>query len=389
MSELTDLIRSDAKAWGCTNLIANQGSQTSLRKIPFSSPLLNWATYGGAARGRMIEIFGDEGSGKTTTAIDLCKNAADVFKQEYEMQIADFREQIASGKKSAESELDELEEIGPKKIIYIDIENTYDRSWADKLGLNNDDIIVLQPPNIVAEDVLNSILRYIETGEVGLIVADSIPALTPRSVIEKKVGERTVAALAGLLDVFCKRVNPLLKRYDCTLVAINQTRENMDNPYQPKTPGGKALKFYSSLRLWARKSSQVNILGEEIPNKVDDPAGYIIEVKIEKQKTGPHDRKKATFYLMCQTGIRPDYDYAKLAISTYGIIQKKGAWFTLCDPLTGEVITDAETGKDVKINGMAKVYDYLATNTEYYEKLKTFINNDINGVDENGDSESD
>ena len=215
---------------------------------------------------------------------------------------------------------------------------------------------------------------------------DSIPSLIPRTELEKKIGERTVAALAGLLNVFFRKVVPLLSRYECTLLTINQTRDNLDNPYVVNTPGGKAPKFYASLRMQFRIGAPVDFLGNELPMRTENPAGYLITASLVKQKSAPWDRKQGTYYLMCQSGIRPDFDYALLAVKKYGIIQKGGAWFTVCDPYTGEVLmeTDTNSGKDkpVKLNGMAKVYDYLNANPDYYSRLQKFILDDINGVSE-------
>ena len=99
-----------------------------------------------------------------------------------------------------------------------------------------------------------------------------------------------------------------------------------------------------------------------------------------RQKAAPFDRKTASYFLMCDTGIRPDFDYAKLAVDKYNIIMKKGAWFTFCDPVTGEILE--EDGKPVKQNGMIKVYDYLKANPAYYEKLVKYIDNDLSGSEQ-------
>lgn len=387
MGTFADLVKQKQKDWECTDLIADSHKHKT-KKIPFSSPLMSWCTYGGIPRGRITEFFGDPGGGKSTTALDLCKNANILFKSEYEDRVIVLRQLICDGNKAADSELDELLEIGPNKVLYIDLENTYDYEWSAKLGLENDDVIVMQPPNIIAEDILDAVLEFIETGEIGFIIIDSIPALIPKSVLDKKLHEKTVASLAGIMTTFCTKVTPLLTRYDCTLLLINQIRDNLNNPYSPNTPGGRAIKFFASLRIWFRQGSPVNFLGEEVPQKTEDPAGYLINATIVKHKAGPNDRKQGTYFLMCQTGIRPDFDFAQLAIKKYGIIQKKGAWFTICDPMTGEVITDPSTDKPIKINGLAKVYDYLATNFEYYNSLKTYITNDINGVSEEINDES-
>jgi hypothetical protein len=117
-------------------------------------------------------------------------------------------------------------------------------------------------------------------------------------------------------------------------------------------------------------------LGNKLPVKSENPAGYLIDVHIKKQKTAPYDRKFAQYYLMTQSGLRTDFEFANLAITKYNIIQKGGAWFTVCDPETKEPL-EVEDNL-VKLNGLAKVYDYLQANPEYYTRLCSFIVKDIN-----------
>ena len=159
----------------------------------------------------------------------------------------------------------------------------------------------------------------------------------------------------------------------------------MDNPYVVKTPGGQAPKFYASLRIEFRIGQPIDFLGNELPQNAENPAGYIINAKIAKQKSAPFNRKQGTYYLMCDSGLRPDFDFANLAVKKYGIIRKAGAWFTIIDPTTGEVLED-ENGKTIKVNGMAKVYDFLHDHPNYYETLKQYIIDDINGTSENNES---
>lgn len=381
-----DIIKRKQKEWDCKSLM-NAVFEVQGERIPFSSPLMNWFTYGGVPRNRIMEIFGDEGSGKSTVCQDICQNAAEIFDEEYEAKVLELQEKIANGDKSASDELDELEELGPKKVLYIDIEHGFDVGWAKTLGLDLERIDIMQPPNVFAEDVLQTVRELIETGEIGLVVLDSIPALTPKSVLEKKIGERTVAALAGLLNTFYPLIVPLLTRYHCTLICVNQTRDNMDNPWVVKTPGGKATKFYASLRVLMRKGKPIDAFGNELPQNVENPAGCIIQATSIKQKTAPNDRKLGTFYLMFQSGIRPDYDYATLAIKNYGLIKKSAGWYSFVDPTTGEILEDTETGKAVKVNGLGKVYEYLQSHETYYQSLREYIDNDINGRSDVTDGE--
>lgn len=385
MSIYEDIINKKKKEWNSPNLMDGAKSARG-KKIPFSSPLMNWFTYGGIPRDRISEFFGDPGAGKTTTSVDICKNAIDLFQDEYEEQVADLQNKLSTGNKSVKIELDELIENGPKKVLYLDLEHSFDSAWAHTIGIDDSKIDVMQPPDVVAEDILQTVQALIESGQLGLIVLDSIPSLVPKAELEKKFGERTVASLAGLLTVFCRKIVPLLTRYKTTMIMINQTRENMDNPYVVKTPGGQAPKFYSSLRILFRIGTPVDFLGNELPQSTENPAGYIINAKIIKQKSAPNDRRNGSYYLMCQGGIRADMDFGQLAVKKYGIIRKNAAWFTFTDPETGEVIED-DNGNPVKVNGMARVFDYLQSHQEYYAKLQKYILDDINGRSEDFDKD--
>lgn len=377
MASYKDTIAKLKKAWDCPDMM--DATKRDVKKIPFSSPLLNYATYGGVPRNSIVEFHGAPGGGKSTTSLDLCHNAAELFKKEFEDEVQSLRDKVSSGKKEYSGVLEDLLDRGPKRVLYVDLEHTFDWKWAKKMNISQDDIDVMQPPNIAAEDILQSVHELIETGEIGLLVLDSIPSLVCRAELEKKYGERTVASLAGLLTVFTRKIIPVLTRNECTLLCINQIRDNMDNPYVVNTPGGQALKFYCSLRMLFRLGAGVDFVGNELPASAENPAGYIVNVKIVKQKSAPFDRKIASYYLMAQSGIRPDFDFAKLAINKYNVISKSGAWFAFCDPETGEVIE--EDGKPIKVNGMPKVYDWLQAHPDYYNKLKEYILSDIEGRD--------
>jgi recombination protein RecA len=316
-----------------------------------------------------------------------------MFRNEFDDKIAELQQKLSDGDKNAEDLIDELQEMGPKKVVYLDIEHAFDITWAKKLGINFEgddaDIDVIQPPNVIAEDILQFVREIVETGEIGLVAIDSVVALTPKTMLDKEIGERTVAALAGLLATFMPIITPMLTRYGCTLIMVNQIRDNLANPYVVNTPGGKAPKFYSSLRAEMRRGKFVDFLGNDLPNNTENPSGCIIEMRVVKQKTAPNDRRLGSYYLMFDSGIRPDYDYASLALKNYQLIRKSGGWYSFVDPVTGEVL-ETPDGKPIKVNGMANVYDFLKSNTEYYEALQKYIMNDISGTTgENNGEETD
>ena len=370
-----DIIKKCAKDWGCPELMESV-NKVGGKKIPFSSPSLNYITYGGVPRAALSVFYGVPGGGKTTTTIDLCKNALDIFLSEYSEEVMKLEALVAEGKKEAKANLQDLKDRGPKKVLYVDLEHSFDKKWAATLGITNKDIGVMQPPNVSAEKILQGVEDLIGTGEVGFIVLDSIPSLVPQTELEKNYGERTVAALAGLMTQFCRKITQLLMRYDCTMIFINQLRVNMQNPYADNTPGGEAIKFYATLIMKFSLGSPLDFLGNELKLSAENPAGYKITVKVIKQKSAPFDRKLGEYYLMAQSGLRTDFEFANLAITKYNIIRKNSGWYTVCDPETMDPLEVNDT--IVKVNGLAKVYDYLQSNTEYYEKLCNYIINDIN-----------
>lgn len=376
-----EILNKRMKEWDCPDMM--EAAKRPIKKIPFSAPMLNYACYGGIPRGKVTEFHGVPGGGKSTSATDICGNAVKIFRQEYEEEVQSLRNLIAAGKKENAGPLEDLIERGPRHVTYIDLEHTFDYKWAAKMGINEGDIDVMQPPDVPAEQILQTVQEIVESGEVGLIVLDSVPSLVPQTELEKKYGERTVSALAGLLTIFMRKIVSLLDKHDCTLLMINQIRDNMDNPYVTSTPGGQALKFYCSLRLLFKLGKPVDFAGNELLASAENPAGYLIDVKVVKHKSGGFDRKLASYYLMMDSGIRPDYDYAKLAINKYDIIKKGGAWFTFVDPYTGCILE--EDGKPVKVNGQVRVYEYLQEHPDYYESLRKYITDDINGVEHTDD----
>lgn len=375
MPTFHEIIKKCEKEWSCPELMESV-NKTGGKKIPFSSPSLNWATYGGVPRAAMTEFYGQPGGGKSTSAMDICKNAIDIFNEEYSTEVLRLQEEVANGKKESKVKLQDLMDRGAKRVLYLDLEHSFDKKWAGVLGITNKDIKVMQPPDVSAESILQKVQELIESGEVGLIVLDSIPSLVSQKELDKKYGEASVAPIAGLLTTFCRKVTQLLTRYDCTFIFINQLRVNIANPYVDQTPGGEAIKFYCSLRMKFLLGSPLDFLGNEIPQKSENPAGYKISVKIIKQKSAPFDRKLGEYYLMSQSGLRVDYEFANLAITKYEIIKKNAGWYTFYDPETKDPYE--KDGNLVKVNGLAKVYDYLQSDIEYDERLRKFIIDDIN-----------
>ena len=134
MESYADIINKRKKDWACPDLMESV-NKVGGRKIPFSSPSLNYATYGGVPRAALSVFYGIPSGGKTTSAIDICKNALELFNAEYTEEIVKLEEAVASGKKEAKASLQDLRDRGPKKILYLDIEHTFDKNWAATLGI--------------------------------------------------------------------------------------------------------------------------------------------------------------------------------------------------------------------------------------------------------------
>lgn len=271
-------------------------SQTKVDTISTGSLVLDSKLGGGFPKGRIIEIFGPEGSGKTSVALTAAGNVQ--------------------------------QEGGT--VAFIDLENALDPRYATKLGVNVRDMAISQPSS--AEEALDLIQMMAESGMVDLIVVDSIAAMVPKAELEGTMQDQTMAALARLLSrATSKLVKPAAKN-GCTVVFINQLREKvgfvMGNP--EITPGGKAMKFYASQRIRVARSGSVKEGNVEIGNE--------IKLKVIKNKIAPPFREGKTV-LTFGRGINVAAELAEVG-PEIGAIEKPSnvSWVdsTIPDPETGE-----------------------------------------------------
>ena len=359
MSKLDELCKTVNKEW--KEDIATRGVHRLVTsKIPFSSPRLNYMMYGGLPRGRIIEFAGEEGGGKTTTALDVCKNAQILFNKEYE-------EELSNDKLSNERRK-YLEGRGPKKVFYADCENTLDEDWAAKLGVQVDDMYIIKPQTQSAEDIFQIILDAIETDEVGLCVIDSLGVMLSKQAYDKDMTEKTYGGISMALTLFSKKATLSLKKYDCTLIGINQMRDDMNSMYGGRTTtGGKAWKHNCSVRLMFAKGDFIDEVGNKLNRSCDEPKGNKVMVSIAKTKVDKPDRKTGYYTLMYDYGIDYVMDLVEVAMK-YGIIHKAGAWFNFVDISTGEVVTD-ENGNEIKLQGLANVIKFIKDDEIMLEEL--------------------
>lgn len=337
--KLDEIMRQTNKRFGET--IITQGiSDFSYKRIPFTSPRMNYCTFGGLPVGKITEFYGEEHGGKTTTALDI----------------------VANYQKSDDD----------RAVLYIDAENTLDREWATKLGVDVENLIIVQPKSQSAEDIFQIIEDAVDTGEVGLWVLDSIGVLVSAlEMDEKKTYEDKVYGGISLpLTRFSKKIEQLMQRHKCTGIGINQIRDNLASMYGGiSTPGGKAWKHCCAVRMQFSRGKYTDEKGNELNKSADAPAGNIVLMSMTKNKTCPPSRRTGFYSLNYEDGIDYLKDLIDVAIRI-DVIRKSGAWFDIVDPETGEIIQG-------RIHGQAAVREFLEENEEVLMQVEKFVENFI------------
>ena len=361
-------------------LVAVQGlEREALPRIPFSAPSMNYQTYGGLPRKRVVEFFGPESSGKTTSALDIVKNAQMVFEQEWEQKTEELKEKLENSRaskasktavKELEMQLDSLQE--PLKIVYLDLENTLDTEWAKKIGVDVDNIWIVRPEMNSAEEILQYVLDIFETGEVGLVVLDSLPYMVSQNLIDEELTKKAYAGISAPLTEFSRKVTPLLTRYNAIFLGINQIREDMNSQYNAySTPGGKMWKHACAVRLKFRKGDYLDENGASLTRTARNPAGNVVESFVEKTKAFKPDRKLVSYTLSYHDGIQIENDLVDVAVE-FGVIQKAGAWFSIVDLETGEIMTD-EDEEPLKFQGKANLVRRFKEDDFLFDMVMTAV----------------
>ena len=353
--------------------------RTKLPVIPFSSLTACYSLYGGIPRGRVIEFFGEENGGKTTTALDVVANAQKCFQKDYENELKTLQ-----GKdkltKTEEARLAYLKSRGKGlDIVWVDCENTFDEDWARTLGVDVDTLYFMQPLSQSAEQIFQNIEDMVLTGEVGLVVLDSLGAMLSQQEWEKTMEEKTYCGIAGPLTRFSKKIEYACAKYDCTFIGINQLREDITSTYNMyKTPGGKTWKHVCSVRLMFSKGVYYNDQYKDLTRSADGAAGNYVNMVIAKTKVCKPDRKNGSYTLNYTTGVDTFMDLVEMALK-YNVIVQSGAWYTImADYETGEVLMDAD-GNIAKFNGKSKLIEYLKEDEDVYELLDSTLRSILAG----------
>ena len=302
---------------GTVMKLGDSAVDDTIEVIPSGSLGLDIALgVGGYPRGRVIEIFGPESSGKTTLTLHASADA-----------------QKAGG-----------------IAAFIDAEHAFDRSYAAKLGIDLENLIISQPDN--GEQALEIADNLIRSGAIDIVVIDSVAALTPKAEIDGDMGDSKMGLHARLMSQALRKLTGTINKTKCTVIFINQLREKIGvmfgNP--ETTTGGNALKFYASVRIDIRKAST--------PIKVGDEAvGSRVKVKVVKNKVAPPFRQ-AEFDIMYGEGVSKIGEILDLGVD-YDVIKKSGSWFSYGDTKLGQ-------GRDA-------VKELLKDNPELTEELSQKI----------------
>lgn len=289
-----------------------EGTNTNVECIPTGSISLDLALGGGLPKGRIIEIYGPESSGKTTLALHA---------------------------------IAEVQKTGGT-AAFVDAEHALDPAYAQKLGVKVDNLLVSQPDN--GEQALEITETLVRSNAVDIIVVDSVAALVPRAEIEGDMGDSHMGLQARLMSQALRKLTGVINRSNVTIIFINQIRMKIGvmfgNP--ETTTGGNALKFYASVRMDIRRISQIK-QGEEI-------IGNRTKVKVVKNKIAPPFRI-AEFDIMYNQGISKSGDILDLAVEKE-IVEKSGAWFAYKD----EKIAQGREAAKKYLEENPKVLDEIA-----------------------------
>lgn len=284
----------------------------NIEAIPTGSTGLDLALgVGGVPKGRIVEIYGPESSGKTTLALHIVAEAQKLGG------IAGF----------------------------IDAEHALDPVYAKNIGVNIDELYISQPDS--GEQALEITETMVRSGAVDVIIIDSVAALVPKTEIEGGMGDTHVGLQARMMSQACRKLTSAISKTNCIVIFINQLRDKVGNFYgsSETTTGGRALKFYASVRLDVRRIEQIKQGGETIGSRV--------KVKVVKNKVAPPFRD-CEFDIMFGEGISREGDILDLAVNR-DIIKKSGAWFSYNEQKIGQ--------------GRENVKKYLKENPEIADEI--------------------
>lgn len=322
--------------------------------LSFGSPMIDYCLYGGIPEGRITEFSGAEGSGKTSSAFLI---AASYQRIELERHPINEEWTDSTG----------IVRIGPRYIVFLDNEGTLDPTWAKVFGydLSEDSpvkTVVLRPEGQNAEEVFDMALNLLRTGEVGLLIFDSIATLVPAQIAEESMEKYQMGGIAKSLTRFANTALGLLRKYKATLIGINQVRENIGGYGNPiMTPGGRAWRHACSSRLMFKRGDFFDEEGNKLTTSAESPAGHIVNVAVLKTKTSKWDRKGGSYRLNYTKGIDILADTIECALH-FGYIDNsvQGSF---------KIIDESNPDNEIKIRGRKNLITYFNEHPEQWKLL--------------------
>ena len=323
---LSGVLKDINKAFGDgTVMMLGDTSSITHNTLSSGSLLIDKVLGGGIGYGRITEIYGAESSGKTTLCLQFAA---------------------------------ECQKTGGR-VAYVDVENAVDIGYAKHLGVNVDDLIFTQPSS--GEQALEIVDMLAKSGEVNLIIVDSVAALTPQAELDGEMGDMTIGLLARLMAKAMRKLTGTLNEKNCAVIFINQIRDKINTGFSMGDPttttGGRALKFFASQRIELKKTTSIKS-GDEV-------IGCHVKVKCVKNKLAvPMKVCEAT--MIFGDGFSAKGEAIDLAVD-YGFIEKAGAWMTTHD---GQ-----------RFQGLKKVQEYYEDNPDKMEELIKMVKNKLSGIE--------
>lgn len=323
---LSDALSKLNKTYGAgTVSVLGEMEPISHNLISSGSLLIDKVLSGGIGKGRITEIYGMESSGKTTLTLQF---AAQCQKE-------------------------------GGRVAFVDVENALDMEYAKHLGVNVDEMIFTQPSS--GEQALEIVDALAKTGEIDLIIVDSVAALTPQVVLDGEMGDVTIGALARLLSKALSKITGTLNEFQCAVIFINQIRMKINTGFMMGNPetttGGNALKFYASQRIELRKTTAIKS-GDEV-------IGTNVKVKCVKNKIG-RPMLVTEVPMIFGEGFSAKGEAIDLGID-YGFIEKQGAWFT--------------THSGQRMQGLKKVTEYYNEHPDLMEDLMNKVKAKLSNIE--------
>ena len=336
MSALDDVFAKINKSMKEEVCFIGSAQRAKFEMLPSGILTVDYATYGGLPMGRIHEFGGEQHAGKTLLSLAF----------------------VASAQKH----------YPDKKAVFVDAESRFDPKWASKIGVDVDNLYVFNPMTQSAEEIFDAIIEFIKTGEVSILVLDSIGHLVSGKVIDESIEKGNYGGIAASLTRFSNIISGLLAKYNTCMICLNQVREDLGSMFPVySTPGGKAFKHACSTRIELRRGSFIDDKGTDVSQSVENPAGNRVNFVLHKLSNASLDRKKGSFTLRYLDGIDLYGDLVEIAMK-YDIITQAGAWYSI--NIDGE--------EKFKVAGKASIINKLKEDEEMYnlvfEKCKEKFN---------------